>query len=201
MKARKYSDISNIKFNLLTVLNSFRTIKNNKNRLMWNCLCDCGNKVITNYSSLESGKTKSCGCYFKNIIAPKNGKNNRIGENEAGFNLLYNSYKKSAKKRNLEFSLSKDSFKELTKKNCYHCGREPIQISGYRKSLNKSLESLKYSNYVYNGVDRLNPKLGYIESNSVASCQECNFGKTTKTEKEFNDWIKRVYEFKFNKNI
>lgn len=30
---------------------------------MVKCLCDCGKEVVTAYSSLSIGKTKSCGCY------------------------------------------------------------------------------------------------------------------------------------------
>lgn len=29
----------------------------------WNCVCDCGNKIISNGSNLTSGSTKSCGCF------------------------------------------------------------------------------------------------------------------------------------------
>ncbi len=28
----------------------------------WRCLCDCGRETIVNQTSLQSGKTKSCGC-------------------------------------------------------------------------------------------------------------------------------------------
>lgn len=30
---------------------------------MWACQCDCGNQIISSYTNLTSGNTKSCGCY------------------------------------------------------------------------------------------------------------------------------------------
>ena len=37
--------------------------KNNKyGNAFWNCICDCGNKVVARGSSIRSGHTKSCGC-------------------------------------------------------------------------------------------------------------------------------------------
>ena len=31
-------------------------------RVMWLCLCDCGNETLTRGDSLQSGHTQSCGC-------------------------------------------------------------------------------------------------------------------------------------------
>lgn len=31
--------------------------------ILWECLCDCGNKVEVASSLLKNGNTKSCGCY------------------------------------------------------------------------------------------------------------------------------------------
>lgn len=33
-----------------------------RSRVMWNCLCDCGNRVAVSTDSLASGATQSCGC-------------------------------------------------------------------------------------------------------------------------------------------
>ncbi len=34
-----------------------------QDRIMWLCLCDCGNEVIVRGSHLHSGTTTSCGCH------------------------------------------------------------------------------------------------------------------------------------------
>lgn len=33
--------------------------------IAWECMCDCGNTVVTNSKSLKNGNTKSCGCLQK----------------------------------------------------------------------------------------------------------------------------------------
>lgn len=38
-------------------------------QVMWNCLCDCGNKVVVSSGRLRSGNTKSCGCYMRDKIS------------------------------------------------------------------------------------------------------------------------------------
>jgi len=47
--------------------------------LYWDCLCQCGNKVIVNGNSLRQNKTLSCGCLQKET-ASKTGKSKAINE-------------------------------------------------------------------------------------------------------------------------
>ena len=35
----------------------------------WNCVCECGNKVVVPGGNLRSGNTKSCGCLYKEMIS------------------------------------------------------------------------------------------------------------------------------------
>lgn len=72
----------------------------------WLCLCDCGNKTIVGQTSLQSGKTKSCGCLQAKIIL-ENGKfvegtsvtslekaaTRRIASNTSGYNGVYQNRK------------------------------------------------------------------------------------------------------------
>lgn len=43
--------------------------KDKKRNVLWKCVCDCGNTVITRGSSLVIGMTKSCGCLLKDSPA------------------------------------------------------------------------------------------------------------------------------------
>ncbi len=47
------------KFGRLTVV---EPAENRKGKVMWTCLCDCGNKTVVASGNLRSGTTKSCGC-------------------------------------------------------------------------------------------------------------------------------------------
>lgn len=53
-------DITGQKYNFLTAI---RPIKKTKNRqIIWECICDCGNKTMSTITSLKNGRKKSCGC-------------------------------------------------------------------------------------------------------------------------------------------
>lgn len=56
-------DLSGKKFDRWTVLAYTRREKDNK--LVWNCVCECGNTSQIVGTDLTSGKTRSCGCFKK----------------------------------------------------------------------------------------------------------------------------------------
>lgn len=59
----KFIDISGNRFGYLTVIDMGepKISKSGNKRIMWDCLCDCGNKTIVYGGHLKSGHTKSCG--------------------------------------------------------------------------------------------------------------------------------------------
>ncbi len=54
-----YEDLSGKRFGLLTVLNKSAS---SKQGVLWDCLCDCGNRVTVSTHHLKSGIKRSCGC-------------------------------------------------------------------------------------------------------------------------------------------
>lgn len=58
-----YKDMSGLRFGRLTVLS--RAENSSRGNARWNCICDCGNKVVVSGGKLREGKTKSCGCLWK----------------------------------------------------------------------------------------------------------------------------------------
>lgn len=58
-EANQSEDLTGKVYGYLTVL---RRIPNS---VLWECQCKCGNKVIVNTNHLNTGHTKSCGCYQK----------------------------------------------------------------------------------------------------------------------------------------
>jgi len=81
-------------------------------------------------------------------------------------------YRRNAKKRGLEFSLSLYEFTDIILKPCYYCGKKQL----------------------YNGVDRVDNSKGYIKSNCKPCCTICNKMKGTLGEKEFTAHCKKVIE-------
>ena len=57
----KRSDLSKNKFTKLTAIKFIGRVKNNYS--VWECQCDCGQKVDVPAHRLTSGRTKSCGCW------------------------------------------------------------------------------------------------------------------------------------------
>ena len=56
----KFKDLTGMRFNKLTVLEKAGHDKYNK--ILWKCVCDCGNVTITHGRDLVNGHCKSCGC-------------------------------------------------------------------------------------------------------------------------------------------
>lgn len=71
----KVHDLSEMKFNRLTVI---KRAENNKyNRAQWLCKCDCGNTIVVSGNALLKYNTKSCGCL--KIESSKQTKNKKHG--------------------------------------------------------------------------------------------------------------------------
>lgn len=58
-RAANFKDLTGLKFGRLTVIREYGYIND---RVIWECLCDCGNIVIVPTKRLTNGHTKSCGC-------------------------------------------------------------------------------------------------------------------------------------------
>lgn len=83
-------------------------------------------------------------------------------------NSLIKNYKKNAKNRGVEFSLSNDCFRKITSSNCYYCNALP----------NNRIQKHKNTGYyIYNGIDRVDSNKGYVEGNVVSCCSNCNYLK------------------------
>ena len=173
----------NSKYNKLTVISYNGIYKKSKS---WNCICDCGNKCVTITSSLNNGRKKDCGC--GKIKRAK--ELNSLPKYEAAKNRLWSGYKRKAKERNIEFSISRNFFEKITQENCHYCGTEP------RCSTEGIMHKRGTNGHImYNGVDRKDNNIGYIEDNCLPCCSWCNKAKLTNKYSEFINYIKRLARF------
>jgi len=114
--------------------------------------------------------------------------NSRLPYGEGSFNKFYGGYLYSAGERGLEFALTKEQFRALSKQNCYYCGIEPLQINDEK---NKD----KYNGvWLHNGIDRKDDSIGYTIDNCVASCKVCNYMKQGLNEIEFMKQVSKIYK-------
>ncbi len=154
----------------------------------WNCKCDCGGFKEILEQSLKRKQTQSCGCLHKVFL--KSGATSRRLLKGQAFNCLYSRYMGSAKHRKLIFNLTKEEFRNFTIQNCYYCNIPPSTF--YKKWINKLTGD--FDTYIYNGVDRINNKIGYIITNCVSCCSICNMMKLENSKKDFLSKIKLIYE-------
>jgi hypothetical protein len=186
----KFRDIPGQTFNRWTVLSYSH---NDKHRTkVWNCKCECGSEAKVLGHHLTKGRTISCGCYLIEFSKAKLGVY-RTEPGHSGFLQLLKKYTQDALKRGYVFELTEDKLRELTKANCHYCGAEPHRLAVAKAVRGRGRKArIEHSTYVYNGVDRVDNKIGYIETNVVSCCFDCNMAKGQKTQAEFLSWLQRA---------
>lgn len=173
------------RFTRLTVIEDLGRRQANKRRV-WGCKCDCGALIAVDTSNLEYNHTRSCGCLVREHakrMGDRSGALRRLDPGRAARNNLMLVYRRGAYDRGHEFTLSDSEFDALTKDDCFYCGVEPRQVN---KGLSKS------GPYLYNGIDRLDNRKGYIAGNVVSCCGQCNRLKGSMSVDEFVGWLARV---------
>jgi hypothetical protein len=85
----------------------------------------------------------------------------------------YSTYKKNAKRRNLEWDLTPTQFEEYWQKPCTYCGDEVETI----------------------GVDRMDSSKGYTVENTTPCCRTCNTIKMALTTEEFMSKITQIHKY------
>jgi hypothetical protein len=175
-KSSEFIDLTGQIFGNLTVIKRAENVKSSQIIVQWFCRCSCGNNIIIQSATLRNGTVKSCGCLNSLGLTIANG--------SAALDRLFKDYKTRAKKRGLDFELTKEEFSILTQQDCFYDGTSPSQI---KRSIYKG------GNYIYNGLDRVDSSKGYTLDNVVPCCKKCNEGKMAISLNEFYDWIERVY--------
>lgn len=170
---RKPIDLTNKKFGNLTILEIDASApRGAQHNTKWLCKCICG-KIVSMKSNTILKNRVSCGC--QRFLKDKN----KSCENQ-----IYYQYKSNAKRRNIEWDLDREKFFDFIYKPCYYCG--------YEKSSCFKREKMYQGMVFYNGVDRIDSSLGYIESNCVTCCKFCNRAKLDYSLEEFLKWMNHL---------
>lgn len=115
------------------------------------------------------------------LKATGNGRRCRLPSKTSCLNSVYRVYLRTAKQRELDFGLTKEEVGVLIFGACFYCGR--IQANAGKKT-----------GIPYNGIDRQDNGAGYLASNVVSCCGQCNRAKSNQTVEEFLHWIAMVHE-------
>ena len=148
-------------------------------RRFYLCDCDCGSTAIVQAGHLRSGNTQSCGCLAKETSAQR-----RLPQHHGEVTAIILSYKRHAKRRGLEWLLTRKDVTLLIRERCHYCGAWPTNT----KRTKNSIDGLPY-----NGIDRVDSGSGYTRENAVTCCEMCNKAKRDYDIKTFLTWVRRVY--------
>ena len=88
----------------------------------------------------------------------------------------YSSYQRKSKRKKIPFEITKREFYDIVKKECYICGKPDSKTH-------------------CNGIDRINPKLGYILNNCKSCCASCNY---LKDRYQLNELLNKCSEIYLN---
>jgi len=198
MRGKKVEFLQNEKHGRLTVIKSLnKSLRVGKRgiRKIWLFRCDCGNEVECFGSDVKSGRKQSCGCLLKEH---RSGCGERIGklltkpDKDGPLTKLFGTYNRQSIRRGYDWCLTKQDFRDLISKNCFYCGCEPSTEICIARHKNKN------NTLIYNGVDRINNKIGYTKENSVTACFICN---RMKMDLDYDIFIRQVKKINETQNL
>lgn len=167
------------KYGLLEVIKegNGKTYNGDKKVRTWIVKCECGTEKELSTQVIK--KAKSCGCL---LGKPSHNWMYQPDRLDAVCKETYRNYKKGALKRNINFELEYEYFKNLIIQNCYYCGE-----------MNANQNRFEYDIHIkVLGIDRKNNDEGYTISNSVSCCKLCNFMKRNYDENIFVEQCKKI---------
>lgn len=145
---------------------------------LWKAQCKCGQFIVRpSYRFRNKYTAMQCCPECAPVGRP------RVPDNGAHVNALFTGRKRSAKERKLAWEITKEHARSMFESNCFYCDGPP-QMAYTHKNLSGS--------YAWNGIDRVDNSLGYIPSNCVSCCWDCNRAKGTLSHEDFMEWIKRL---------
>ena len=162
-----------------------------KNRAQWICKCRCGNELSVAGKNLRNGNTKSCGCYARESCRTRK----TLPHGEASFRTVYRYMNRNAKYRKLIWRLTPERARELFSQQCHYCGTPPRHSTNNKQHKKHATTN---GEFIYNGIDRVDNKRGYLPDNVVSCCSLCNWMKRELGKDTFLEHIASIYHY-FNK--
>lgn len=162
--------------------------RNNQGAVIWELLCECGNKTFASGKDVVSGNTTSCGCYAMQRRSVGGQKNRRFDPVISSARTVWKGVYKDC-----DF----DTFFTLSQEPCYYCGRDPHRTFNVGNTSQKKRKvshiQVEVGDFTYNGIDRIDSSKGHTFDNIVPCCYRCNQAKNDMPVNEFLDLVKLIY--------
>ena len=179
------------------IANGIDRLDNNKGYTEDNVVpcCTCCNiaKSTMSINEFKNHISKIYKHFCKKSINQLNFEISKIFKNEEKLidklsipNYIISKRKDNAKRKNHEWDLTNEETKYLMSLPCFYCNKSPDA----HKIFNRDCKGT----YYYNGIDRINNKIGYIKNNVVPCCFKCNLAKLTMSIDEFQNHIEKIYK-------
>lgn len=173
----KFLDLTGEVFTRLTVIERAEDYVSPKGQHMvcWNCRCECGNKITATSNTLTTGRTKSCGCYIKEIGRHKDLTGRRFGS----LVVLYMETKRKISQNTLVYwrclcdcgNYTITSSKSLVNdgtKSCVECGHKRTANSNFI-----NLQGVRFGKLTVSGL------YSKSKSNTTKWLCQCDCGNRT----------------------
>lgn len=141
--------------------------------IKWLCKCDCGNEIVLTSRLLLHKHKSSCGKHTKKGYQEISG-------------TFFQKIKRNAIDRNLDFLLTLPELWELFLKQNRKCALSGVELNIGNASYN--------SRDITASLDRIDCSKGYIKGNVQWLHKDINRCKWIFTEKEFLEWVKKIYD-------
>jgi hypothetical protein len=158
------------------------------------CACRCGaEKRFWKLSAIKRQET--CGCGMDDVGLTAKQRRSMLSRMQG--------YKSGAKIRNFAWEITYEQFVKVATGNCFFCNAPPKvwDCVSNAPSVRKDCPNINPADYLikFNGIDRLNSKLGYVMDNIVSCCVHCNRAKSDMTYNEFVDHVQRMHSWLYPK--
>jgi hypothetical protein len=181
---RQRLNLTGARIGALTVVEKSAKKSERHRSASWVCQCDCGNLVTMRSDALYANKEARCPACRK---APQKKRITKVDRFDIAIGGVFTTYRSSAKKRGYAFELTRAECDKLFLSDCHYCGNPPQ--GNFRTGYKPTEAGLKY-----NGIDRVDNKLGYVAGNIVACCRFCNVAKHKMSYDDFLTLCRRIAE-------
>lgn len=165
-RPRHFQDLTGNRYGKWTVLCR-------SSRQKWACRCECGRVRLVFSPTLVNGSSTRCMQCDRKKLPP----------GESAFRRIYQSYKRDASRRGLDWNLTMDQVRDLVGRPCYYTGLMPSNVKKYEGDV-----------FTYNGIDRVDNDKGYRLENCVPCCRKVNEMKMDSSLDEFLYFCRLVVE-------